>query len=293
MGLARRHQYQPSTVKSGESTSCDLEVYANPNPGLKGTVADEQGNPVEGAVVRLGAQGDVLDFSNGMGSTAYTDRQGRFEFAVAGNGLSVWARKGRLGMDELVQVQQDPRDVKLLLRKDTAGSITLKIVDIDGQPIAGAAITFDTSDLYQSYARKWGRTQPDGSYVISPAYPDRRYYGSIYMPGYAQGSFGVTTGARQSTLAKPIILRRNDQTITGIVIDEAGNLVPRVELQLQAGPLPAGIRTATSDADGRFKLDRLVGGQIYSVSARNGTKKPTFSRITAGTADAVITLTGP
>jgi uncharacterized GH25 family protein len=291
-------------VEEGKDVTVDFTFRPSPTAArygvapVKGTVVDEQGNPVQGARVTLSYGTDYhmqdgrvvtgppsITRAMGDGSRTATDAAGRFELPAAGNGAFLRVRKGALALPKPIAIGAD-RDLNLTLAGNTAGSAVVHVIGDADQPLAGVDVGVRISNGVEELASRWGTTGPDGTFTLSPVYGDRNYRVLIAEPGYTSGSVTFSGSAGQRIDIPPITLIKADSFITGTVIDETGAPLPNAYVTTSGGR--AGYRSVQTNAEGRFRIDKLVAGDMVSISTNAGRTGDFQTQVQTGTQDVVI-----
>lgn len=157
----------PRLVRDGYAAFEDGELC--PLASMSGTVVDEAGKPVQGAVVLAG---DTLGM-NGMGYRlpdsleATTDAQGRFELRGLPRGLArPWCRaKGLYApMADLTEIPS----AQIAIHMRGTGGITGKVIDASGHRLAGGASVSLEPEGGERVGQWSAATEikPDGSFKI-------------------------------------------------------------------------------------------------------------------------------
>jgi hypothetical protein len=285
---------------------------------VKGIVVDEQGNPIEGATI-VGIVQSRITVWFGAGSPppaailhTVSDSAGRFELVVVTSSARIYAHKGAMSLPTAggVQVTASNREPTLVLQK-TAGTAVLHVVDVNGQPLPGAMTQIVVRMGEQLLSIRWGTTKADGTFTLSPIYPDRSYEVRVAARGFrtfepsAQREVAAApvgpvaeTGPRISNNGylrieagktidyPPITLYRTDSFITGVIIDDTGTPLANVSITAE-DPLGSQ-RTATTDAQGRFRIDGFVAGEPISVRTRLNGLSGLPIQVMSGTQDAKV-----
>ncbi|MBL9162439.1 MAG: hypothetical protein JNL18_06905 [Planctomycetaceae bacterium] len=272
---------------------------AEPNV-YAGLCVDEHGLPLAGVTVSLYAQEpSLLHESIEPAAVTRTDDAGKFRFEGV-NALAkdqspndqrkqIWViaqAKGRatVGGSEMLYFVTK-RGKSSLLRMSPAATVTGRITDVDGKPIADAVVTgefgfFMPNDGSQS------RTDADGRYRLDALPSAGRIAIAVIHSDYVLKYFLLPSPQSELDVA----LRRG-AAVTGRVVYQSAD--PNLPFSPAAGvrvwatrlePLSSGDqqeedeeeeegeadgkRTAITDADGRYELRCLVGGKYdFGASA--------------------------
>src|SRR4029079_13314889 len=144
-----------------------------------------------------------------------TDADGKFAFPAIASGGILRARKGKMGLLQTVTIDNDNRDLKLVLHRDPTGSVTLLAVTGDGEPLPGALVGIQSSDSREIAPPRWATTGADGSFVLENAYPDLIYNVTVHLHGYTTASVAPKVEGGKKTIGPFIRLYKTDSAITG------------------------------------------------------------------------------
>jgi protocatechuate 3,4-dioxygenase beta subunit len=246
---------------------------------VRGRVSDSKGMPVAGALVWSEGAPNIPCVKTGA--------EGVFEISLpARSSANDEAKLRAVGPGFLAS---DPRQVPpagrpgppLTLKLVPAGSITGRVVDAAGQPLARVRIealpSSSTGEPAQERAA-WSRA--DGRFRLSPLPPGKLYEVIAIQEGFAPASVKADAlpSGRQPTPVR-IVLERG-ATMLGKILDPEGKPVPGAELTLTLSEeamfsqglswngSPVG-RTA-SGAGGSFAIPHLVPGRFRLRVTRKG-----------------------
>ncbi len=210
---------------------------------IRGRILDANGDPVEGASVRLVSAG----LSSVVLRTAKSASAGRFSFAGVGPApVRVVADHGLEGAVSSADLRvSDGRNIEITLVLSTAGSVFGTVVDADGHPVAGATLSLQGAP--------W--TLPDTTSDVAGAF---RF---TAVPREATSLVATANGYRASRVSLP---HRDDLAdrevrirlatappVEGEVRDSDGQ--PARAAVVACGGQPSETRTASAD-DGTFEL---------------------------------------
>ncbi|MEM8712374.1 MAG: carboxypeptidase regulatory-like domain-containing protein [Planctomycetota bacterium] len=254
-------------LEEGDVLTVNVEVEAGWT--LEGTVRDAvTGDPV--AKARVSAWSFI-------GKTAATNEQGRYRLEGVRKQLgTVVADAPGYGESE-VSFDGPSKTLDLTLRR--ARTITGRVEDSDGAPLAGAIVTAAGSQNEGRLQRsEWSSTRTDeaGAYTLGGLRADVQLFVEARAVGFGARLATVPSppgGSGDAVLRPqeiaPLVLQRQ-ALVTGYVVDSGDNPIPRAYLQL-SGPKEAmadrpdasdhfGRITGTADADGRFHFAGLSAG---------------------------------
>lgn len=259
-----------------------------------GAVIDSSGRPVAGARVELfrsalgrrapGAASSRIESGLYRAVSGWKGRfalqslpAGRYDLRIEARGLAQLAQDGI----ELVD-RPKPHDLgRFVLER---GNALVGIVeDPDGKPIADAEVWVVPGapvEDWQAYYRKGpaARTGPKGEYALSDLPPETELSLDICRPGFLPETVAIRDPAMEPK--RTIVLARAGE-ISGRVLDPAGRPVADAALvgwlsgegpasASSVRPCRLGGTSATSDAEGRFRLGPLVSGWWSVKASANG-----------------------
>jgi protocatechuate 3,4-dioxygenase beta subunit len=251
-------------VRSGEA----VELFLFPGATLSGTVRDDGGRPVRGAVVR--AQGD---FRHSTSPTARTDARGAFVLAGIEPGEYVVVGREGSRAPGIAAVVVEPRSeaaVDLVL--SDGGFATGRIVDPDGRRLAGRvrAEVFDghglpssASDLMSAEARA------DGTFALGPL-PVGALGLAVSAPGRERVRVEATVPARGSTADIGDVVLDTGLVVRGRVTDREGTGIPGAAVRAMRRSGGPSRGEAESADDGAFVVGGLETGRYEVAAAEPG-----------------------
>lgn len=241
-----------------------------PGLALEGRVVDSEGRPVPDAEVHYGTGGRLYPAAvKGAGKLAHTDPEGRFVLRDLGPGEQlalVVAKKGYLDLI-LARVEVAEREAfEVVLER--AATVRGKVVDADGEPIAGAQI--------QLVPEGGGGMRMEGP--SSEAVSDAE--GLFALDGVAPGRVGLQAWAEgfqrwwRNGIEVPAVAGLEDIEIFldegfevfGTVFDAEGRPLPRAPVIAHRPSSPRPMASAATDEEGHYRL-RGLGQGPYSVMA--------------------------
>jgi hypothetical protein len=202
---------------------------------LRGRVVEDNGRPAKGATVML------RDTGAATAPTAVAGEDGTF--AITGLPAGVYGAQARLGVfvSEVEDGIELPAGAEAFIDLQLAASAVLagSVVDrATGQPAASARLIFDPGVLGPA-----GETVPvgaDGAFSVAGLRP-----GSVRVIAEAPG-FVPASGLGQAGGVALVIQLDRAATLSGVVLDEAGDPVAGAELEV----LAEGIELADTFAGG-------------------------------------------
>lgn len=248
-------------VENGKTATLTIELGGQPK--ITGVVTDSDGKPIEGATLRMipnwGGQRDGVksDAKGHFSMTWDPQRMGQSEMT-----FYLGAMHAERNLVGVLQIAEDTEEVAVKLEKGIVA--TGKVIDPDGQPIAGAkaALHFHGSNFSTSFEVET-LTDKKGGYELNLLAADQRYSVQISKAkGFGTGRQEVEFDSDATEVdVKDIILQIADQKVTGQVVDIDGKGLADVQLHCYGGSGQPNINTKT-DADGNFVLENICAGEI-------------------------------
>ncbi len=199
---------------------------------VRGRVRAARGTPISGATIRIGA------------ATARTDEGGIFELGAAlGNVRLVAEADGFMPLQRRLNPSRERQGLDVALHP--ARKVSGRVVNEDGQPVAGANIAVRFSTLRV-------RSGQDGLFTVpmdAGGFSSAQY--DVTHRDYAPGRFFA-----HRTAFVAIVLRRG-APIEGRVVSVSGEPVPAATVLVLADVL----HESRAGSDGRFRLDHVAAGR--------------------------------
>lgn len=295
----------PVTGGSGAPTAVVLHRAAR----LRGVVRNRAGQPVPGARIRARATlgGDRGTFGIALRNPpghALAQADGSFVLSglVPGLRYSLWAEAvGYAGTREAVVLEESAREkagVEIVL--SVGSSAFGRVIDSAGEPVAGAKLLLQSSPASEppSLATLGGTdaVEPLGSESLSGSEGEFRvenltpgtYDLEVQAPGFATKQIpAVEIAATPTDLGK--IALEPGATLQGRVVSRQGRPIAgaTVSAWLQNGD-PDSDGTATTSADGAFRLDDLSAGAGFDLTVtRKGYAEKLVPGVRVPTAQAL------
>ncbi len=252
-------------TRSGVRAGSSVELYLFPGATLSGSVRDDAGRPVRGALVR--AQGDTAWEAP---APERTDESGRFVMAgVAPGEYTLVAREGGRAPGIAVVVVEPLGEASASLVLSDGGFVTGRIVDAEGRPLAGRARVEEyegkalppfASDMLVAAAGA------DGAFALGPL-PLGSLEVTVSAPRHASRRVEAGVSARGRAVDLGDVALDPGLAIRGRVRDREGRGVEAAAVRATTlGPGAAGEGEAESGAAGRFEIGGLRPGR-YEVTA--------------------------
>ncbi len=258
----------------------DVEFKLSPGRLISGTVVDDAGKPVARArVIPFGRQQQQRE-GLGVRQTTYTDEAGKFTLGGlrddAELALYVLERERRLGIVLPVELKPGKRIDLPPIALPRLGTTTGRVVGEDGKPIGGVLVRGRThTDVgpgmrYDGLEENVAVTDAQGQFTLAHLVPGCRYSLLLLAGGCLQAdSEEFTAPAKAIVSLGQIKLLKADQSIAGVLLDEAGKPVAGAYLSVfLAEHRPRGNRVwldpdrYQTDGEGRFKITGLSRGSF-------------------------------
>ncbi|MDH3522577.1 MAG: carboxypeptidase-like regulatory domain-containing protein [Acidobacteriota bacterium] len=249
--LAWRADHGPSGTKTVARAALRLRLAAAPARRL--AVRDAAGQPVAGAVVRVGEEEWPAARTEADGTVTIHDRRALLVLA-------------------------DGRTAAVSLAADEGLAAPLEVVVPDAVALAGRVVDAESRRgvggafvaLLRARARHV-RTGPRGDFTLTGSARQLDWI-TAAAPGHLETTIRLESAAGEVTVVLEPAL-----DLAGVVLDAAGDPVPDAEIVAtphgadpwrvnRLASLP--IRRAASDSDGAFVLPRLPTASSYAVTAR-------------------------
>jgi thiol-disulfide isomerase/thioredoxin/protocatechuate 3,4-dioxygenase beta subunit len=279
---------QELTLKDGEAVTINFELPRGPQPkSARGRVLGPDDKPVAGAEVTLSS----LDRFGGRGTTLRTDAAGAFviEESRMTQPISVRARRGEMATPKGTVVSGG-EEVTLRLQKGVLASITGRVTDVVGRPIADAEVKLIEWAYDSGSEGARTRTDDQGRYSFPYLWSDLRYSVDAQAEGFGH-RYCPTVELRPGEALKvdDLSLGKADRSLAGRVVSGSGDPAPGIEVTLQGRESP--YQSQVTDREGRFRFEGLVYEEI-SLNARVSDERWVEKKAKAGNTDVVLVLPG-
>jgi protocatechuate 3,4-dioxygenase beta subunit len=272
-------------VNAGER----VEFVLFPGATLQGTVRDDAGRLVEGALVIAAADRPWGEEP----PSARTDRQGRFEMAgVTPGEYALEAREGGRapGFGRVVVAPEAEATASLVV--SGGGFVTGRLVDDRGRPLRGRARVDAVDDLALPPSmsdRLAAEARDDGTFALGPL-PVGELALGLAAEGRAARRLSAVVGAPGRTVDLGDVVLDTGLAITGRVLDGEDRPVPgaRITARSETPGEPIPVEAETGD-DGRFDMGGLEPGR-YRITVAAAGHASTMARAEAGAEPLEVVL---
>jgi protocatechuate 3,4-dioxygenase beta subunit len=263
----RRQSAVPVIVRGAEFELPPLELTRAAT--VRGTVRDDQGQPVAGASVRAQWMAHDLQFGHVRLHDTSAMSNERGEFAVEGVDpqaeLRLTARFKDLVFEKPVVLRGDKaRAVDLRIGSSYGLAISGRVLDTAGKPVAGAEVALwlrpwmpppnvGTPEPVTFDGQRFLRTDAAGRFQAPRRLPpDGEYRAVVRAEGISTGQTAWLAVSRTTATAFPDLVVHRLRSLEGQVHDRQNRPVVGALVE-RTTDAPASLRTAT-DPGGRFRL---------------------------------------
>jgi hypothetical protein len=266
-----------------------------------------EGRTITGRVVDAQTKHPIAGARVGMGWTLFrettTDQDGRYT-------LFGWTAKGRYeiavdaegyGQVNTFVGTKESVDFELM----PGGAVKGRVVDQDGEPVAGVcigAIGSVRQGRTQVTSRRHTASSPDGTFELGGLRTDLVHALVLTAPAFGRKLVDFTPpDSEMGPLDLGDIALQPGRAIEGVLVDGSGNAIPRTEIRLVDVGLPAGQRFffygnqewRSTDHLGRFRFPDQSPGRFTLNVRREGdapVKKEVTLTATRDLLDVVVQL---
>ncbi|MBZ4417474.1 carboxypeptidase-like regulatory domain-containing protein [Myxococcus sp. RHSTA-1-4] len=235
-------------------------------PCVEGTVSDDSGRPVAGASVLMYPP---RTYDTKLRTVTGADGHYRLGPVEPGTWALTAEAPGYLDLPQAEELELGPGSGRVDLTLERAVSVTGRVTDAEGRPLAGIQLEFvrplayDSVDLDEPQEGTW--TDEDGRFVVDAPEPGDYRIDVLYAP-LLEASFPVRAPSRDVHLTL-----RPGASVEGTVVDARGLPLEGfyVEPQDPEGEEDLELRRgAHTDAKGRFHLRGVKPGRYLLLASR-------------------------
>lgn len=227
--------------------------------------------------------------------------------------LHIWARAGKLASDGPAGFFPEFVDGPLKIELDRRPGLRVlgEVVDAGGKPDRASVAVFWELRHAESTRVRFGRdrfgrqprlpakstdpvsladiaTNAEGRFSLEGLWPGERYHLTLTAEGYeTHDSTPFTSGASATFDAGRLVIRRNNLSVEGMVLDSDGKPVAGASVY-NSGDSTKPL-TAETDSAGRFRFSGLFEGPVSAVIRKPG-YWPAGLRCAAGDVDQHVRL---
>jgi protocatechuate 3,4-dioxygenase beta subunit/peroxiredoxin len=276
--IPREQAERELTLVAGQDQT-NIEFKTEPPLTFKGKVVDSKGKALAGAEVRVKREYGSIRRS----VKADTDKRGQFELSLPGQQVGQYEFVALEATHPQMTGYRGVLMTALVERSDAEGTIKMKrvgairgrVVDEQGKPIPGAkvaaSLVFERPEggaTWQTLDRRL-ETDVNGRFDVATAVSGVKYSVEASADNFGRRQSEVPSVPENGAYEVPdAVLPVADQIVEGTVTDEDGNPVSGVRLNCYGSTQPE--RNTTTDAQGRFRLDKIVAGELYISANRQG-----------------------
>jgi RNA polymerase sigma-70 factor (ECF subfamily) len=245
-------------IENGKVTEIP-DLYVREGSTASGQVLrDSTGVPLSDLKVKLQLESQPLWLPNEM--VTDTDVNGHFSFSGIPNGQH-YLRTGAHHQSMVVQSKETINTIEI--RSENIAPVSGKVVDTNGQPVAGALVRFKSYDNIDSIMI---HTDGNGNFATEPMIPcDDLFIMAFSNTHVGQTPDLLTIGENGLNGVEIVMDRPLTASVSGAVFDTSGNPYYRAQVRLLdsvAGYFNS--HTGRVAANGNFEISRLAPG-TYGV----------------------------
>ena len=262
----------------------DLRLVLERGATVSGRVFDADGQPAAGVWVRVEEDRTGMRFSQPASATTSGDGQYLLEGVEPGTRLIMARNEDRETTAQEIEVGSGVN--RLDLRFATGASISGRVVDGAGAPLAGASVMALTD------ARSWGgaeaRSGADGAFTIEGV-RDGQYQLRATREGYATRIQEETVQVAGGSISGVEIVMSPGGTISGAIFGLEESQIPLINIFASGGPAQWSI--GQTSHDGTYRIADLAPGE-WNVQAMvpEGPKAQGRVTLAAGQSEATLDL---
>jgi len=279
------------------------------NVTLTGRVLDPNGQAVVGTLI------NVLPNMENNNQRYYivfpvkepvrTDTEGKYELRFDPNGFG--PVRGDFFDLYIRNLDHNLVAIKKFNKKDSVVDVTLSsgiiltgaIVDINDSPISNVSLSFIFPSTTRTCSFLFEKSCPvsdeNGHYEIRALWPEKLYSITAKADGYSTRSINrycIDDALDHRIKLEPIVLKKADMSISGVVLDNNGKPVADARVSCYGDGQPS--RSATTDEEGKFTIEKICAGpiniQVFKNDSKLTTPMSTRAKAEGGATDIKIIL---
>lgn len=273
-------------VENGGDEPVDLgTVVLSPEAAVRGRIVGPEDEPLAGAAVTIVPEEALLAVIQDRqrpAAAAFSGSDGEFELGGLRKGEQVKLRVDLEGYGLEVVSAARAGGEPILVRLERARSLGGRVVDSDGMPVAGALVQVDPLDYLElaggqipSAAKRtdlWAEAGADGRFRVEGLTPGLLEV-VVTAGGWQRWQRRLDPWRDGGEGSLDVVLKPA-AVVSGVVLDASGQPAIGAEIRRWAPPLPEGTifyeaPLATTDGDGRYRIDDLAPGRAR-LEARHG-----------------------
>jgi hypothetical protein len=253
--VARHQEFNQAGVLEVDAGTKKVGIKLEPALVLRGAVRDPGDKPISKAKVHL-----VMSSTGPFVGPSITDAKGRYEFKVLPQKqeYSIFARAVGYGPGKInsltINMKKDVAEVAPLVLKPADMSVSGRVIDGDGKPVAGAKVSMDGDGQPEHL-----ETKSDGQ-------------GKFKLEGICRGSITVAAATESGLEGRTLSLQAGQENVEIIVFREYEEL-PHKVWSNPPDPQKQGLRYHWS----RSAWGLVEGGTVQQM--RPSTEKPEGVRL--------------
>jgi hypothetical protein len=193
-------------VEGGTVTDVNFEFRKVKTFTLKGTVFTSDGEPVAGAI--------IADAWEWYRQIAVSDKDGKFTISGLRQGqkITVKADQKELHLRGATEIQvSSDEDIEIITQKYEIISITGRVVNKKGEPIASADMMIFKQESEGGVGNSAGIADSSGNYKIDNLIVGDKYYVNAKADGYREASTEIFTAAKDMKPLPDLVLETHTE----------------------------------------------------------------------------------
>ncbi|MEM9281491.1 MAG: carboxypeptidase regulatory-like domain-containing protein [Verrucomicrobiota bacterium] len=276
-------------VVVGEEESLEIEIKCFPiqeSDKISGVVVDEAGELVAGASV------DFTLTESPYQKTVVTNDDGSFELSlIPGQEISeLFASKGEMASAKKVKIRPGS-GVRLVIGSTHFASVTGRVVDENGDPVAGARIRWNSEKI--PGMPEEAISGEDGRFLIEQLVGGTHVGFFVNADGYGEGGAQEAIQPGEVFALSDIQLLLAQSKVSGRVVDSEGSPVSGAAVEVDGYLQPSRGVKGMSSGDGSFELSGLVDRWFWisgSMQTSDRARRYFRTRAKAGMTDVRLVL---